>query len=53
MVCLNKNLPINISIMKKELISILDDIIKEKLEYIDVIEYEKKEKLKLNIIKDF
>jgi hypothetical protein len=38
--------------MKKELISILDDIIKERLEYIDDIEYEKKEKIKTNIIKD-
>lgn len=53
MVCLNKELPINISIMKEEIISILDNIIKERLEYIDNIEKEKKERIKSNIIKDF
>lgn len=53
MVCLNKNLPINISIMKKEIISILDFIIEEKLKYIDGINHEKKERIRKNIIKDF
>lgn len=53
MVCLNRKLPINVFIMKKEIISILNGIVEESLEHIDFINDGKKEKIKSNIIKEF
>lgn len=52
MVCLNNNIPMDYSKMKKVILLELDNIIKNELYYIDEINDNKKDRIKDNIIKE-
>lgn len=52
MVCLNNNIPMDYSKMKKVILLELDNIIKNELYYIDEINENKKDRIKDNIIKE-
>lgn len=53
MVCLNKKIPVNVSLMKKVFIIEIEEIIEHELYYLNDINDKKKDRIKNNIIKEF